>query len=66
MIAASGPDDFPLTSDERRCKFCVYRSLCNRGVAAGSLEDWPGLTEEAPDLTLDTGLDFDQIAEIEF
>ena len=65
-IAASGPDDFPLTSDERRCKFCVYRSLCNRGVEAGSLDEYTGLTEETPDLILDAGLDFDQIAEIEF
>jgi hypothetical protein len=30
---------FECTSDERRCKFCVYRSLCERGVAAGNLKE---------------------------
>jgi CRISPR/Cas system-associated exonuclease Cas4 (RecB family) len=30
--------EFPKTSDERRCCFCVYRSLCERGIQAGLLE----------------------------
>ncbi len=30
---------WPLTSDERRCRFCQYRSLCGRGTAAALLED---------------------------
>ncbi|MEO1290931.1 MAG: PD-(D/E)XK nuclease family protein, partial [Chloroflexota bacterium] len=29
---------FPLTSDERRCRFCTYRSLCDRGETAGALD----------------------------
>ena len=29
-------EDFTLTEDERRCKYCVYRSLCGRGEEAGS------------------------------
>jgi len=29
---------FPLTIDERRCRFCTYRSLCDRGRAAGDLD----------------------------
>lgn len=65
-IAAAGPADFPLTPDEQRCRFCVYRSLCDRGVTAGGLEELPGLPDELPDLALDASLDFDQIAEIEF
>ncbi len=28
-----------LTSDERRCRFCNYRSLCERNVGPGFLED---------------------------
>jgi hypothetical protein len=28
-------DIWPLTPDERVCRFCTYRSLCERGVAAG-------------------------------
>lgn len=30
---------FPLTADETRCRFCAYRSLCDRGGAAGTGED---------------------------
>lgn len=34
-IAAS----WPLTADAQRCRFCAYRSLCDRGTVAGSLDD---------------------------
>jgi CRISPR/Cas system-associated exonuclease Cas4 (RecB family) len=63
-IAGPGDVDFPLTPQEQRCKFCPYRSLCQRGVKAGSLDE---MEDEA-----DAGdafgvvLDFDQIAEIEY
>jgi CRISPR/Cas system-associated exonuclease Cas4 (RecB family) len=30
---------WPLTPDERKCRFCTYRSLCERGVVAGVAED---------------------------
>lgn len=56
---------FPLTLDEKQCRFCSYRSLCNRGEQAGSWLDF--LLEDSvspPDDDLD--VDFDQIAEIEF
>ena len=57
--------DFPLTSDERRCKFCVYRAFCGRGEA-GDLREY--MRDEEYDSEEDAGaeLDFDQIAEIEF
>lgn len=57
-------DQFFLTTNDRQCAYCVYRSLCNRGRQAGSLEDW--------EIDLETGvdsqiiIDFEQIAEIEF
>jgi hypothetical protein len=57
-------DQFFLTTNDRQCTYCVYRSLCNRGRQAGSLEDW--------EIDLETGvdsqiiIDFEQIAEIEF
>lgn len=56
---------FPLTSDERHCKFCTYRSLCNRGVEAG---DWETMLDEVevPASDEEFEIDFDQIAEIEF
>lgn len=54
---------FPLTGDERHCKFCTYRSLCNRGDTAGDFDDLD-LEDDATDDGFD--VDFDQIAEIEF
>jgi len=61
-ILRLGDDDFPLTSDLRRCAYCVYRSLCERGARAGDLDQAEvDLGEE-----LSLGLDFEQIAEIEF
>jgi len=51
---------FLLTSDEKMCLYCTYRSLCDRGTAAG--KDPEGETvDQEPWL-----IDFDQIAEIEF
>jgi hypothetical protein len=36
------PDEpWPLTFNVRRCLYCVYRSLCRRGVVAGSIEEYP-------------------------
>jgi len=56
---------FPMTSEKRNCRYCVYRSLCDRGLKAGRLD-------EGEDEDLDNGapveleIDLDQIAEIEF
>jgi len=38
-IAARADLVWPLTSDEARCRYCVYRSLCERGVAAGASDE---------------------------
>lgn len=56
---------FSLTEDERRCKFCTYRSLCDRGRVAGSLDEWGSADYDSGDMD-DFEIDFDQIAEIEF
>ena len=65
MIAAiDQADAFPLTDEERRCRFCSYRSLCDRGEA-GRLEDFD-FDEYEDDDEKAFALDFDQIAEIEF
>lgn len=56
--------EFHLTADERRCAFCTYRSLCNRGTSAGSINDL--LNEAEMDGEENISLDFEQIAEIEF
>jgi hypothetical protein len=36
----SSASDFPLTKDLSRCRFCPYRSFCNRGVRAGSNQEF--------------------------
>ncbi len=54
--------EFHLTADEKRCAYCTYRSLCNRGVSAGSLPD----TWDETDFDVGFSLDFEQITEIEF
>lgn len=50
---------FPLTSDEKQCAYCPYRSLCERGIAAGELDE-----VESEPASLDVSLE--QIQEIEF
>ena len=57
-------NDFPLTHNEEHCRFCVYRSLCDRGTQAGSFNSSEQLESEAgieiPDINMA------QIDEIEF
>jgi CRISPR/Cas system-associated exonuclease Cas4 (RecB family) len=55
---------FPLTLDLKQCKFCVYRSLCERGDKPGSfseLEEMDGLTTD-----ISSDWDFESIPEIAF
>jgi hypothetical protein len=54
---------FPLTPVESRCRFCVYRSLCDRGEAAGNLMEAPFEAAE-PEFDQNLDLDFEQIGEI--
>ncbi len=63
-IKGLGENEFPLTPDEKRCRYCPYRSLCQRGVRAGRLEEVEGEAEAEDDLTF--SLDLEQIAEIEY
>jgi len=63
-IAGRAPDDFPMTPDIRRCRFCVYRSYCETGEAAGDIEEMEEVTQAPEPSRVD--LNFDQIAEIEF
>jgi hypothetical protein len=59
-----GENDFPLTTKERRCRYCPYRSLCRRGVRAGPFDEAESEPEEGDDFGI--ALDFEQIAEIEY
>ncbi len=56
--------DFPLTDETKRCRFCTYRSLCDRGITAGSLDEYDALDYDASNDSFE--IDLDQIAEIEF
>lgn len=65
MISQKIEKIYPLTPDVRRCLFCTYRSLCNRGVKPGEvpeLEDWQETTPSSEDVSID----YEQIGEIEF
>ena len=53
-------DQFPLTPDEKKCNYCSYRSYCDRGISAASLDD-----ENMSGMDMPT-LDLDQVSEIEF
>jgi len=58
-------DTFSLTDERRRCRFCTYRSLCDRGREAGSLAEWE--LDDYDSDGLDTfNIDLEQIVEIEF
>ncbi len=54
---------FPLTDNLETCRYCVYRSLCDRGERAGSVELIKYWEEEEG---IDLNLEIDKIAEIEF
>ncbi|MBN1262596.1 MAG: PD-(D/E)XK nuclease family protein [Anaerolineae bacterium] len=66
ILACTTKEDFALTGDERRCKYCTYRSLCDRGEYPGLLTEFAEeeAFEEEDAAAFD--LDFDQIAEIAF
>ena len=55
--------DFQLTDHLHHCQYCVFRSLCDRGITAGTYENSPYLNQE--DLT-NVRFDIDQVGEIEF
>ena len=68
--SAPADEPWPLTAELRRCRFCNYRSLCERGDVAGPLEEYaasdyqdhPTAGEPDPDLDLDWG----QVQEIAY
>lgn len=53
--------EFPKTKNERHCRFCVYRSLCERGEQPGDLSEL-----EDDDLLGGFSLKLDEIEEISF
>ena len=57
----SAKQSFPLTEDEKKCGFCLYRSYCERGVIA---IDGEAESETSANTNWDVNLE--QIQEIEF
>ena len=53
---------YPMTEDRQKCSYCPYRSYCDRGIQAGSLE---GFEDEIETEAL-FDINFEQIGEIEF
>jgi hypothetical protein len=56
--------DFSKTNDLKKCRYCTYRSHCDRGTQAGDIEgfdDFDIAIKEA-----ETEIDFDDIPEIKF
>lgn len=58
----SSASEFPLTEDEKACRFCAYRSYCDRGRTAGFIDQ--AEAEAESEAAFD--LNFEQIGEIEF
>lgn len=52
-------EDFPMTPDDNNCKYCPYRSYCDRGKSAADYDD-----DHEPQLEI-SNLTLDQISEIE-
>jgi CRISPR/Cas system-associated exonuclease Cas4 (RecB family) len=65
-IKAAGEDDFTLTEDERRCRLCSYRSLCNRGVEAGEPDFASPEDADGSPADWDSRFEFEQVAEIAY
>jgi CRISPR/Cas system-associated exonuclease Cas4 (RecB family) len=63
QVATAPPESFILTTDERQCRFCVYRSYCERGTGAGNSLETDD--ETLPDYDPDS-FDFNQAAEVAF
>lgn len=57
------PDPFPMTEDQKKCQYCLYRSYCERGFDTSPLP--PGLEIENEDLT-NVHFNIDLIQEIDY
>jgi len=56
--------DQPLTDDRNQCRYCVYRSLCRRGVGAGPLDE--SSDEEGAGDDLGPTFEFGEVEEVAY
>ncbi len=61
-ISTLSEDAFEKTDKEKFCKVCSYRSLCDRGINAGLMDEETSFDNASDDIFSD--LDIDQIGEI--
>lgn len=63
-ISELNSEEYVMTTQEKRCAYCFYRSFCERGDRAGDLMQADEATElgEAPEIQID----FDLIPEISY
>lgn len=62
QIASMKMEIYPLTVDDKKCKFCRYRSLCERGISAGTMDE----EEETIESESLLDINFDDIQGIAF
>jgi len=46
-------EEYPMTADDKKCKYCPYRSYCDRGISAAIYDDDFEPLLEMSELTLD-------------
>jgi hypothetical protein len=63
--AASGVELWKKTSDDARCRFCEYRSLCDRGIVAGSAVELSNAVENI-DVESGWALGLEDVEEVGF
>lgn len=63
-ICTSKAANFHRTTDIQQCRFCVYRSHCDRGIEAGALAEFEDFNSEAS--AYETEISFEDIPEIKF
>ena len=54
--------EFAMSEEERPCKFCAYRSYCDRGIKAGEWDEFDGEIETEESFEID----FEHVGEIAF
>lgn len=63
-ILEKDEEAFFKTNDLNKCRYCVYRSHCDRGTEAGDLDSFENFSVDPEDFELD--IEFEEIAEIKF
>jgi len=63
-ILIMAEEDFLKTKDLDKCRYCVYRSHCDRGISAGDFDKFEGFQIERDGF--DEEIKFSEIQEIEF